>query len=54
MHKMQKEKLENLVEILKERLYQSYLKNGLDSETTISISQELDAILNVMQILKVK
>ncbi|UAL47127.1 aspartyl-phosphate phosphatase Spo0E family protein [Sutcliffiella horikoshii] len=51
---MPKEKLENLVETLREKLYQSYKENGLDSDTTINISQELDVILNVIQILKLK
>ncbi|WP_404459710.1 Spo0E family sporulation regulatory protein-aspartic acid phosphatase [Sutcliffiella horikoshii] len=36
------------------RLIQSYKENGLDSDTTINISQELDVIINMIQILKLK
>ncbi|WP_421378113.1 Spo0E family sporulation regulatory protein-aspartic acid phosphatase [Bacillus salacetis] len=44
---LQREKLEELINELKDKLYQSYLHNGLDSPETIKISQELDVLLNL-------
>ncbi|MGD6802652.1 aspartyl-phosphate phosphatase Spo0E family protein [Rossellomorea vietnamensis] len=41
--------LRRLIEETRSRLFKSAAKNGLDSQVTIDISQELDVLINCIQ-----